>query len=696
MAGEPLSVKIPLPFVPSLLLWSDDGSRLVACGSFWSFVDFGTPGLAVIETASGAVAWQLDGLSCPAAQIAGSRLAVCQFANSPGGGIAGVGRVAAFDLMTGQQLWLHDQLFAVGIAADPGGRWLAVNASNHYAVLALEDGALLGRVVLRPLLRFRPVISPTGRHLAVADETRMVIADLPSGAIRHEIPTPAPTVTADIDEAGETLTMLCADASVTEVDVASGRPVGHAVLADTHLPEGPLFLMGGWPAAFSPDRRIVAVTVALGTSTFSARTGVRIGSAPRPTGVGARTAYSPDARFLATTRITLDNQVMTAPHAQVVREQRLDARAAATFHRFGRLAVGYRAEGRGMLEIDAAAGGPLQEIATAMSPRAAVQRLDLAGAETRLVVSVSDVLARLHSAATGELLFERGHPATLNDVVFLQDGQCFATACTNGEVRLYDTATGEKRATVTYAAPVNALARVGGALVCGASSDKTVRCIEAATGTERWRRTLPRAVSKIVASPDARFVMVACADRTARSLDVRDGAERWRIPVPHDARISALAISPDGTTAATTADDGFVRVIAGETGRVIRTVGHVQAPTSVAFSPDGGTVISGSVDGAVLASSVSKPAAAAERLAHAATPVTRIVRVEGAVAVVTEDGTVRIIDLGLRAELARFFHDAPVHDVAVDARNGLLVTGAGDGVIRAWEWPAIGRNGGMS
>jgi hypothetical protein len=522
----------------------------------------------------------------------------------------------------------------------------------------------------------------------------MVIADLPSGAIRHEIPTAAPTVTADIDEAGETLTMLCADASVTVVDVTSGRPVSQAVLADTHLPEGPLFLLGGWPAALSPDRRIVAVTVALGTTTFSARTGVRIGSAPRPTGVGARTAYSPDARFLATTRITLDNQVMTAPHAHVVREQRLNTSAAATFHRFGRLAVAYRAEGRGMLEIDAAAGGPLQEIATAMSPMAAVQRLDLAGAEMRLVVSVSGELARLHSAATGELLFERGHPATLNDVIFLQDGRCFATACTNGEVRLYDTATGDKRGTVMNAAPVNALARASGALVCSASSDKTVRCIEAATGMERWRQTLLRAVSEVVASPDARFVVVACADRTARLLEIGDGAERWQ--VPHDARISALAVSPDGTTVATTADDGFVRVIASETGAVVRTVGHVQAPTSVAFSPDGGTVISGSVDGALLASSVSEPAAAPERLAHAATPVTRIVRGERAVAVVTEDGTVRVIDLGLRAELARFFHDAPVHDVAVDARNGLLVTGAGDGVIRVWEWPATGRNGGMS
>jgi hypothetical protein len=113
MAGEPPSMTIPLPFVPSLLLWSDDGSRLVACGSFWSFIDFGTPGLAVIDTATGAVAWQVDdGLSCPAAQIAGSRLAVCQFLNSPGGGISHEGRVAAFDLMTAKAQTTRQQLFA--------------------------------------------------------------------------------------------------------------------------------------------------------------------------------------------------------------------------------------------------------------------------------------------------------------------------------------------------------------------------------------------------------------------------------------------------------------------------------------------------------------------------------------------------------------------------------------------------------
>jgi PQQ-like domain/WD domain, G-beta repeat len=691
MAGEPPSRTIPLPFVPSLLLWSDDGSRLVACGSFWSFIDFGTPGLAVIDTASGAVAWQLDGLSCPAAQIAGSRLAVCQFLNSPGGGISDEGRVAAFDLMTGRRLWLHDQLFGVGIAADPGGRWLAVTASDHYAVLALEDGAELGRVVLQALPRFHPVISPTGRHLAVADATRMVIADLPSGAMRHEIPTAAPTVTAEFDEAGETLTMLCGDASVTVVDVASGKPVGHAVLADAHLPEGPLFTLGGWPVALSPDRRIVAVTGTAGTTTFSARTGVRIGSAPRPTGVGARTAYSPDARFLATTRITLHNQVMTAPHAHVVREQRLDARAAATFHRSGRLAVGYRAEGHGMLEIDAAEGGLLQEVAVA--PGTPVRGVDVTRSEAKLMVSASDRIARLHTASSGELLFERPHPGALTDIALLQGGASFVTACTDGGVRLFDTVTGEKRWGLSHSGPVNALAvDPGGEVVYSAGSDKTIRSIEAATGTELWRVTLPRGVTRVAVSADGLFVVAACSDRTARALEIAGGAERWR--VAHDGPINALAA--DGATVATACEDGSVRTLAGETGAIIRTVGHVRAPTSVAFSPDGRIVISGSLDGAVLAGSVSEPAAAPERLAHAAAPVTQIVRGEGAVAVVTEDGTVRVIDLGLRAELARFFHDAPVHDVAVDARNGLLVTGAGDGVIRVWEWPSTGQNGGMS
>ncbi|WIM92899.1 PQQ-binding-like beta-propeller repeat protein [Actinoplanes oblitus] len=702
MPGEAPSLTFPLPFVPSLLLWSDDGSRLVACGSFWSFVDFGTPGLAVVDSATGAVTWQLTGLNCTAAQVAGSRLAVCQFVSSPGGGVLGEGRVAAFDLMTGQQLWLHDQLFGAGIAADPGGRWLAVTAADHYAILALEDGTELSRVVLRPLPRFRPLISPTGLHLAVADATRMVIADLPSGAIRHELPTAAPTITADFDEAGETLTMVCRDASVTVVDVASGRPVGHAVLADAHLPagSGDLVLLAGWPVALSPDRRVVAVTGTTGTATFAARTGARIGSTPGPTPLGARTAYSPDARLLATTRVTTHHQVMTAPSAQVVREQRLDARAAATFHRSGRVAIGYRAEGRGMLQIDAPGNGLLRQVAVA--PGTPVRGVDVTLAAmpdavgtsgTELLVSASDRIARLHTAASGELLFERSHPAPLTDIALLRGGASFVTACTDGGVRLFDTVTGAKRWGLSHASAVNALAvDPAGEVVFSAGSDKTVRGIEAATGTELWRVTLPRGVARVAVSADGRFLLVACADRTARALEIADGAERWQ--VPHDGAINALATG--AATVATACEDGSVRALACETGAIIRTVGHVRAPTSVAFSPDGQTMISGSLDGAVLASSVPEPDAAPERLTTTATPVTQIARGEGAMVVVTEDGTVRIIDVRLRAELARFFHDAAVHDVAVDTRNGLLVTGAADGVVRVWEWPATDRTEGMS
>ena len=556
----------------------------------------------------------------------------------------------------------------------------------------------LGRIALQPVHRYRPVISPAGRRLAVAGAARVVIADLPDGSIRHEIPVSATTAIAEFDEWGGTLTVVGLDASVTVVDAASGD-------------DQPYRPGGGCPRRFPPlrsheptrgaqpaDRQVVAVAGTARISLYAARTGTRIGTVPRPSAVGVRTAFSPDARMVVVTRITSDNEIVAAPHPRTLWEQRSDARAAATFDRAGRLAMGRKVEGRGVVQIDAVAGGPLLEIGVeAVSGTPSVRKVDVTGAGIRLVVSASsDQAARLHSASSGELQYERPHPGALTDVAFLQGGRGFATACADGGVRLFDTVTGERRWLVTHAGPVNALAWVpGGELVCSASSDKTVRCLEAATGAERWRVTLPRAVPRMVASPDARFVVAACADRSARSLAIGDGAERWR--VPHDGGITALAVSPDGATVATACEDGSVRVIASGTGSIIRTVGHVRPPTSVTFSEDGRTVISGSLDGAVLASSVTDPAATPVEMAHAATPVTRIVRNDGdgSMAVVAEDGVVRVLDLGLRAEVARLFHDARVHDIAVDVRNGLLVSGADDGIIRIWPWPSADQKRGM-
>ena len=62
-----------------------------------------------------------------------------------------------------------------------------------------------------------------------------------------------------------------------------------------------------------------------------------------------------------------------------------------------------------------------------------------------------------------------------------------------------------------------------------------------------------------------------------------------------------MSFSPDGSTLASTSEDGIVRlwnVVSHREKGVLR--GHIEVATAVSFSPDGSILASGSGDGAIL------------------------------------------------------------------------------------------------
>jgi WD40 repeat protein len=141
------------------------------------------------------------------------------------------------------------------------------------------------------------------------------------------------------------------------------------------------------------------------------------------------------------------------------------------------------------------------------------------------------------------------------------------------------------------------------------SMDKTARVWDLATDTVvRIFDGHAGAVESVAFSPDRKYVLTGSADKTAILWDTATGAQvrTFSDPPTTVARTSvemkrsnhSVAFSPDGKYVLTGSDDGTPRLWDTATGTLVRTFsGHTNIVRSVAFSPDGKYVLTGSLDG---------------------------------------------------------------------------------------------------
>ena len=201
-------------------------------------------------------------------------------------------------------------------------------------------------------------------------------------------------------------------------------------------------------------------------------------------------------------------------------------------------------------------------------------------------------------------------------------------------------------------------------------------------------------------SPDGKFIVAARNTPSERGVfvvtiwDAKSGAEVATLPgdpqhIEHTGVISAIAFSPDGRTLATGSLDHSIRLWDFEKRERVATLhGHLTEVWALAFSPDGQTLASGGKDGEVKLWPVhQKPktdvlSAASMPLAIAADGHTLIALAESEVVGSFDMSTGQVTR---RFQLERTGIRGPAIAVVASADGRMLAQAHGDGMVKIWN-----------
>ncbi len=206
-------------------------------------------------------------------------------------------------------------------------------------------------------------------------------------------------------------------------------------------------------------------------------------------------------------------------------------------------------------------------------------------------------------------------------------------------------------------------------------------------------------VKKVFFTPDGKKVISVSHDKTIRVWDVYMGESEktYRLPIGpgEEGTLDAAALSPNGKLLAVGGVPFglgklgiLIHVINLETGRVERVLkGHRDIITSLAFSPDGTLLLSGSTDHTALAYRVATSEVVAEFKGHTASVTAVAWNRDGShLSTTSRDGTARIWILGKQPRsIVLKGHKGGVISNAWSPDGESLATGGVDGTVRIWS-----------
>ncbi|PHH49344.1 Transcriptional repressor rco-1 [Ceratocystis fimbriata CBS 114723] len=200
----------------------------------------------------------------------------------------------------------------------------------------------------------------------------------------------------------------------------------------------------------------------------------------------------------------------------------------------------------------------------------------------------------------------------IRSVCFSPDGRYLATGAEDKLIRVWDIQNRTIRNTFSgHEQDIYSLdfARDGRTIASG-SGDRTVRLWDIESGSNTFILTIEDGVTTVAISPDTKYVAAGSLDKSVRVWDIHQGylLERLEGPDGHKDSVYSVAFSPNGKDLVSGSLDKTIKMWELNTprgssnpgpkgGRCIKTFeGHRDFVLSVAFTPDGQWVMSGSKD----------------------------------------------------------------------------------------------------
>ncbi|NUM34680.1 MAG: caspase family protein [Candidatus Brocadiae bacterium] len=524
----------------------------------------------------------------------------------------------------------------------------------------------------------RVAYSPDGKSLASSNEYSIIIWDIASGKILHNLHNKDVVTSVAYSPDGKSLASGSLNNTIKIWNIASGTELLTLVGHSDYIVS----------IAYSPDSK----SLASGSSDNTIKIWDIASQTELVTLVGhsdyiASIAYSPDGKSLASG--SSDNTIKIwdiASQTELLTLVGHSGYIASIAYSPGGKSLASGSSDNTIKIWDIASG---KELATLSGHSAHVASVAYSP-DGKSLASGSETIKIWDIASGKELATLSGHSAHVASVAYSPDGKSLASGGSDGNIKIWDIESGIELITLSgdsyYAITIITYSPDGKSLASG-SSDNTIKIWDIASGKNL--ATLSghsRGVESIAYSPDGKSLASGSSDNTIKIWDIASGKVLATLS-GHSNKVTSVAYSPDGKSLASGSSDNTIKIWNITSGKVLATLsGHSNGVTSVAYSPDGKSLASGSWDNPIKIWDITSGKQMATLLDVDMYGLIHVAysRDGKSLASASWDKTIKIWDIATEKQIATLTHYYR-KSVAYSLDGKSLASGSWDNTIKIWN-----------